>query len=104
MIYTNAVNSLIGSEGDRISLLGSIGYQLIEAERLNDAEIVLKLNTELFPTDCNSYDNYAFILDKNNKLDSAIIIQEKAVALAKGQNHKLLKTLQENLDKLKSKK
>ena len=102
--YKNAVQFLEGSQEDRISLLGSIGYQFIEAKRLNDAEIVLKLNTEIFPNDCNSYDNYAFVLDKNNKLNLAILIQEKAVALAKEQNHLLLKTLQENLEKLKAKK
>ena len=84
-------------------MLGAIGSQFIDTNRLNDAEIVLKLNTIIFPSDCNSYDNYAFILDKNNKLELAIAVQEKAVALAKEQNHKLLKPLQENLEKLKTK-
>ena len=91
-------------EEEQISLLGAIGSQFIEASRLNDAELVLNLNTEIFPNDCNSYDNYAFILDKNNKLELAISVQEKAVALAIEQNHKLLKPLQENLEKLKIKK
>jgi len=102
--YTKAVRLYSDMEDEQISLLGAIGSQFIEANRLNDAEIVLKLNTEIFPNDCNSYDNYAFILDKNNKLDLAISVQEKAVALAKEQNHKLLKPLQENLEKLKDKK
>lgn len=97
--YTKAVKFYSDSEEEQISLLGAIGSQFIQANRFNDAEIVLKLNTEIFPNDCNSYDNYAFILDLNNKLDLAISVQEKAVALAKQQNHELLKTLQENLDK-----
>ncbi len=102
--YTKVVRLYSDEEDEQISLLGAIGSQFIETNRLNDAEIVLKLNTEIFPNDCNSYDNYAFILDKNNKLDLAISVQEKAVALAKEQNHELLKPLQENLEKLKIKK
>jgi len=101
--YTKAVRLYSDIEDEQISLLGAIGSQFIDTNRLNDAEIVLKLNTIIFPNDCNSYDNYAFILDKNNKLELAIAVQEKAVALAKQQNHKLLKPLQENLEKLKTK-
>jgi CubicO group peptidase (beta-lactamase class C family) len=102
--YTKAVRLYSDVEDEQITLLGAIGSQFIEANRLNDAEVVLKLNTVIFPSDCNSYDNYAFILDKNNKLELAISVQEKAVALAIEQNHKLLKPLQENLEKLKIKK
>ena len=102
--YTKSIRLYSDVEDEQISLLGAIGSQFIEANRLNDAEIVLKLNTEIFPNDCNSYDNYAFILDKNNKLDQAISVQKKAVALAKEQNHKLLKPLEENLEKLTVKK
>jgi CubicO group peptidase (beta-lactamase class C family) len=102
--YKKAVSFFSNEEEEQISLLGAIGSQFIEANRLNDAEIVLKLNTEIFPNDCNSYDNYAFILDKNEKLDLAISVQEKAVAIAKKQKHHLLKPLQENLDKLMAKK
>ena len=102
--YKKAVSFYSNVEDEQISLLGAIGSQFIEANRLNDAEIVLELNTEIFPNDCNSYDNYAFILDKNSKLDLAISVQEKAVALAKAQKHHLLKPLQENLDKLMTKK
>ena len=101
--YKQAVSFFSNIEEEQISLLGAIGSQFIEASRLNDAELVLKLNTEIFTNDCNSYDNYAFILDKNNKLELAISVQEKAVALAIEQNHKLLKPLQENLEKFKKK-
>ena len=101
--YKNAVSVISTNEEEQISLLGAIGSQFIDANRFYDAEIVLKLNTEIFPNDCNSFDNYAFILEKNNKLDLAMTVQEKAVALATEQKHKLLKTLQENLDKLKMK-
>jgi CubicO group peptidase (beta-lactamase class C family) len=102
--YTKSIRLYSDVEDEQISLLGAIGSQFIEANRLNDAEIVLKLNTEIFPIDCNSYDNYAFILDKNNKLEQAISVQKKAVSLAKEQNHKLLKQLEENLEKLTVKK
>ena len=102
--YKKAVLFYSNVEDEQISLLGATGSQFIEANRLNDAEIVLKLNTIIFPNDCNSYDNYAFILDKNGKPDLAISVQEKAVAIAKKQKHNLLKPLQENLDKLMLKK
>lgn len=102
--YTKAVRLYSDVEDEQISLLGAIGSQFIEAKRLNDAETVLRLNTEIFPSDCNSYDNYSFILGENNKLEQAILVQEQAVALAKQQNHKLLSILQDNLEKLKIKK
>lgn len=104
MCYKNAVPLFGNNEKERIELLGVIGSQFIDANRLYDAEIVLKLNTEIYPDDCNSYDNYAFILDKNNKLDLAISVQEKAVALATEHNDKLLETLKQTLENLKAKK
>lgn len=102
--YRIAVPLYSNNEGERISLLGAIGWQFFEKDRLSDAEVVLKLNTEIFPDDCNSFDNYAFILDQNGKLDQAISMEEKAVELAKQQNHELLPVLSENLSKLKAKK
>jgi CubicO group peptidase (beta-lactamase class C family) len=102
--YKKVVPLYGNNESERIDLLGNIGSQYIDASRLSDAEVVLKLNTEIFPEDCNSYDNYAFILDKNNKLDQAIEVQEKAVELATEHNDKLLETLKQNLNNLKAKK
>lgn len=103
-MYRNAVVHFSTNEKERISLLEAIGSQFIDAGRYVDAEVVLKLNTEIFPADCNSYDNYAYILDKNNKLDLAIIAQQKAVDLATQQKDTLLNTLTENLARLKAKK
>lgn len=100
--YRTAVALYSNNEDERISLLGAIGWQLIEKNRLSDAEIVLKLNTDIFPNDCNSFDNYAFILDQNGKLDRAISMEEKAIELATKQNHELLPVLLENLSKLKT--
>lgn len=102
--YRTAIPLYSNNEDECISLLGAIGWQFIEKNRLSDAEIVLKLNTDIFPNDCNSFDNYAFILDQNGKLDQAISMEEKAIELAKQQNHELLPVLLENLSKLKAKK
>jgi CubicO group peptidase (beta-lactamase class C family) len=103
--YYKLALSFFSTNGEkRNAFLGNIGSQFIDEDKLDNAEIVLKLNTEIFPDDCNSYDNYAFILDRNNKLDQAILVQEKAVRIAKGQNHELLKTFEENLERLKEKK
>ncbi|MCX6303751.1 MAG: beta-lactamase family protein [Bacteroidetes bacterium] len=100
--YRQAVILFSTDAAEQESLLNGTGYVLLVANRLDDAELVLKLNTELFPESCNTYDSYASALEKNNKINLAIEIEEKAVALATDQNDKLLEILKENLKKLKS--
>jgi CubicO group peptidase (beta-lactamase class C family) len=102
--YRLAVTLYSTDETERESLLNSIGYQFLMTNRIDHAELVLKLNTELFPNSCNAYDSYAWALEKNNKLDLAIFNEEKAVAIATETNSPLLETLKENLKNLKSKK
>ncbi len=102
--YKQAVTLYSTNESEKESLLNDIGYQFLIENRLDNAELVLKLNIELFPKSCNTYDSYASALEKNNKIELAILNEEKAVAMATEQNDKLLEILKENLEHLKSKK
>ena len=102
--YKQSVNLYSGSETEKENLLNSLGYEFLIGNELESAEFILKLNTELYPKSCGAYDSYASALDKNNKLDLAILMQEKAVTIATEQNDKLLPTLNETLKNLKSKK
>ncbi|MEO8589903.1 MAG: serine hydrolase [Flavobacteriales bacterium] len=92
------------TDEERETLLNYLGYRYILASNYGDAAMVLKLNTELYPLSCNTYDSYASALDLNGQLDLAILNQEKAVALASEQKHTLLPTLIKNLEALRAKK
>lgn len=102
--YKEAIIFYNANEIEKESLLNNIGYQFLITNRLNDAELVLKLNTELFLTSGGAFDSYATSLEKNNKLELAIFYQEKAVSIANEQNDPLLPTLLNTLKNLKSKK
>ena len=102
--YKQSVKLYSGNETEKENLLNSLGYEFLISNELENAEFILKLNTELYPKSCGAYDSYASALEKNNKLDLAIIMQEKAVSIATEQNDKLLPTLNETLKNLKSKK
>lgn len=92
------------SEQEKESLLNGIGYYYLSLNDYYAAEFVLELNTMLFATSGNVYDSYAYVLDKNNKTDQAIAMEEKAVLLATEKNDELLETFKDNLKNLKAKK
>ncbi len=102
--YKYAVKFYSENLEERESLLNNLGYQFLVSTRLNDAELILKLNTELFPKSPNTFDSYASSLEKNNKIDQAIANEEKAIAIATESKDTLLNTFIENLEKLKLKK
>lgn len=102
--YTQAARLYGTTDEEHEALLNDVGYQFIMTNRLDDAAWALKLNTDLFPLSCNTYDSYASALEMNDQLDLAIQSEEKAVALATAQKHELLPTLIENLEKLKAKR
>jgi CubicO group peptidase (beta-lactamase class C family) len=102
--YKHAVALFSTDSVEQEALLNSIGYYFSLDGRLNDAELVLQLNTQLFPNSGNVYDSYATVLEQNNKLDLAIINEEKAVDIATKNKDVLLPTFAENLERLRSKK
>lgn len=102
--YRKAILLYSQDNTERESLLNNVGYGFLVSDKINEAEFVLKLNTEIYPDSCNTYDSYASALEKNNKIELAILNQRKAITIAKRQNDKLLNTLEENLKRLESKK
>lgn len=102
--YKLAVELYSADLKERESLLNNIGYQFFTSDRLDDAEIVLKLNIELFPNSGNTYDSYATVLVKNNKVELAISNEMVAIKLAELNNDPLLSTFKQNLIDIQLKK
>ena len=101
--FTEAVPLYSEQVEQREELLNILGYNYLMAQRLNDGELLLRLNCDLFPASCNALDSYASALEMNNKLDLAISSQRKAVAMATEQRSDLLPALQANLEQLEQK-
>lgn len=102
--YKMAVELYSDDLKERETLLNNVGYQFLIDNRLNDSEFALKLNTELFPNSGNTYDSYATVLEKNNKLVLAISNELIAIKVATLNNDPLLSTFNQNLINLQSKK
>ncbi len=102
--YKMAVELYSTDLKEKESLLNNMGYQFLITNRLDDAEIVLKLNTELFPNSGNTFDSYATVLEKNNKLELAISNEIIAIRLAELNKDQLLNTFKENLNHFQAKK
>lgn len=62
--------------------INSFGYQLIS--KPEEALIIFKLNTELYPNGFNTYDSYAECLAKLNRKDEAIAAYQKSIRLNPG--------------------
>lgn len=102
--YKMAVELYSDDLKERETLLNNVGYQFLIDNRLNDSEFALKLNTELFPNSGNTFDSYATVLEKNNKLELAISNELIAIRLATLNNDTLLSAFKQNLINLQSKK
>lgn len=98
--YKKAVE--LSGEGE--NFLNGVGYYFFNTNNYSFAELVLKLNTELYPNSGNVFDSYALVLDKNGKLEEAINMEEKAIKIASDNKDKLLETFKDNLKALKQKK
>jgi len=97
--YRKAVD--LSGEGEHF--LNGTGYYFFSFGSYDQAEFVLKLNTELYPNSGNVFDSYALVLDKNGKLREAIQAQEKAVSIATANKDSLLDTFKDNLHALHQK-
>jgi len=89
---------------EKEAVLNDVGYFFLVANQSGKAELVLKLNTELFPDSGNTYDSYATVLEKNHKIDQAIQMQKMAVTVGTRNKDELLETYKKNLETLESKK
>lgn len=81
-------------------LVNLIGYQLMGAGRVDDAFAAFKSNVERYPNSANVYDSLAEAYERNNKLDLARPLYEKAVALGKETGDPNLNIYQTNLERV----
>ncbi len=63
------------------SAMNSMGYSLLQAGKMQEAEAVFKLNVEAFPKSSNVYDSYGEALMEQGKNELAIINYKKSVEL-----------------------
>lgn len=83
--------------------INQLGYtHLYEMNKPSVAEVIFKVNTQLFPESANVYDSYGESLAHNGKKDAAIKSYKKAIELAKKNNDQNLKLFEENLTRLQS--
>lgn len=61
--------------------LNSLGYDLMQRSKLIDAEILFKLNVELYPNSYNVYDSYGECLLRNGKEKEGITAYRKSLEL-----------------------
>lgn len=86
------------------NLLNQIGYQLLAANKVQEAIEVFKKNTEIHLNSANVYDSLGEALERNNQLELAKQSYEKGLANAErnGEND-LAKTIKENLQRVSGK-
>lgn len=61
--------------------INSFGYELLQQNKPNDAELIFKLNVELYPNSYNVYDSYGECLLNNGKEKDGIAAYKKALEL-----------------------
>ena len=77
------------------------GYHFLNQGKLSPALAIFSSNTILFPTSVNVYDSYAEGLAADGQNGLALEYYEKAVALAKEQNHQDLEAYERNMKAFK---
>ena len=67
--------------------INRFGYQLMDADNMDGALSVLKLNTELFPEGFNTYDSYGECLLKMGRTEEALAAYRKSLELNPDNSH-----------------
>ena len=81
-------------------LVNQVGYQLLGANRMDEAVAAFKWNVEHYPQSANVYDSLGESYERAGKLDLAHPNYEKAVALGKQTNDPNLQIFQNNFDRV----
>jgi predicted alpha/beta superfamily hydrolase len=63
------------------SAINAFGYELMNQNKLNDAETIFKLNTELYPNSYNVYDSYGECLLNLNRVKDGLVAYQKSLDL-----------------------
>jgi hypothetical protein len=76
--------------------INTLGYNLLNMDRVADAIEVFKLNVEVFPESANVYDSYAEALMKSGDIENAILNYNKSLELNPDNNNarEMLQTLE----------
>lgn len=77
-------------------LVNQVGYQLLGADRWDDAVVAFKWNVEHYPNSANVYDSLAESYERAGKLDLAGPLYDKAVTVGKQTNDPNLQVFQNN--------
>ena len=77
------------------SEINSFGYELMNANKKEEALKIFELNTELYPNGYNTFDSYGECLLKNNKKDEALKAYKRSLDL-NPKNANAKKILDEN--------
>ena len=84
--------------------INSMGYDyLIKYKKPKTAEVIFKGNILLFPNSANVYDSYGEALAENGKMKESLKNYQKAVEIAKAEDHPNLGLFMENLKKIEAK-
>lgn len=67
--------------------INSFGYQLIGQQKLDEALLVLELNTRLYPESANTFDSLGEILRLNGKVQESIAAYKRSVELNPANEH-----------------
>ena len=81
-------------------LMNNLGYQLMGADKMDDAIAVFKSNVERYPQSANVYDSLAEAYEKTGKLDLARPNYEKAVQLGTQNKDPNLQVYKTNFDRV----
>ncbi len=84
--------------------MNQFGYQLLNANKIDEALAIFKKNTELYPNSANVYDSFAEALEKDGQLKKAKENYEKAFKLAETRGEtQLATTAKGNVERLEAK-
>jgi predicted alpha/beta superfamily hydrolase len=81
-------------------LMNNLGYQLMGADKMDDAIAVFKSNVERYPLSANVYDSLAEAYEKTGKIDLARSNYEKAVQLGTQNKDPNLQIYKTNFDRV----
>jgi Flp pilus assembly protein TadD len=85
------------------ALLNQLGYQLVNAGKMEEAINVFKSNVERYPSSANVYDSLAEAYERSGQFDLARPNYEKAYALGQQTNDPNLAVYKANLDRVSEK-
>ncbi|WP_034059134.1 serine hydrolase [Lacinutrix jangbogonensis] len=80
LIHYNTIK--LSSDYDLVeSDMNSMGYKLLQSEKVDEAITVFKLNVDAFPESFNAYDSYAEALMNSGNKEQAVVNYKKSVEI-----------------------